>query len=233
MVSERPLTLELDSVSFRYRRRREWLFDGLTLRFEPGCCYGITGPSGSGKSTLLYLLGLLLPASRGRILLGGDDVGQLRDAERSRLRGIHFGFIFQDAILDEDRSMLDNVVEGGLYGGLPREELEERARQLLERFEISEHGRFRLREISGGQAQRVGLCRALVADPAVILADEPTAHLDEANRDLVVGELRDRASADGNLVVIASHDPAVIAQTDERMDLVALVADLQRSAISR
>ncbi|MFL0426057.1 ABC transporter ATP-binding protein [Micrococcus luteus] len=122
--------------------------------------------------------------------------------------------MFQDSELDPSRPILDSVVEPGLYAGLPRRELEDRARNLLERFGLGHRAEHRPGQVSGGQAQRVAVCRALVNTPAVVLADEPTGNLDPDNAALVLDALAETA-AEGRTVVVATHDPAVVARADE------------------
>lgn len=200
----------LSNVSFGYRRG-EPIVDGLTHAFAPALLTAVTGPSGCGKSTLLYLIGLLLTPWRGQIAIGDvPDAGHLGDGERSLLRAERIGFVFQDALLDPSRSVMDNVMEGMLYAGVPRSGARERAQQLLERFQVSLRADHRPGEVSGGQAQRVALCRALIKRPAVILADEPTGNLDATSSELVIDGLR-RAASGGATVVIASHDARVVA----------------------
>jgi len=208
----------LSNVSFGYRRG-EPIVDGLTHVFAPALLTAVTGPSGCGKSTLLYLIGLLLTPWRGQIAIGDvPDAGHLGDGERSLLRAERIGFVFQDALLDPSRSVMDNVMEGMLYAGVPRSGARERAQQLLERFQVSLRADHRPGEVSGGQAQRVALCRALIKRPAVILADEPTGNLDATSSELVIDGLR-RAASGGATVVIASHDARVVAACDRVLAL--------------
>ncbi len=210
--------LGVSDLRFRYRRSSEELFGGLSHGFSAGGVSVVSGPSGSGKSTLLYLLGLLLTPTAGDVSVDNVEAGGLGDGERSALRARHIGFVFQDAALDQTRTILDNVAEGGLYAGMPRGEAERRARVLLERFGVDLPPERRPGEISGGQAQRVGLCRALVKSPSVILADEPTGNLDAESASVVLRALWDAAGA-GATVVISTHDQQIVAAAD---DVVAL-----------
>ncbi|MEX0796024.1 MAG: ABC transporter ATP-binding protein [Acidimicrobiia bacterium] len=200
--------IEVSDLRFEYQSGGEELFDGLTHTFEDGMFSVVTGPSGRGKSTLLYLIGQLLSPSAGSINLDGVPTTGLSDRERSLLRSERIGFVFQDAALDSTRSVLDNVVEGGLYAGLGRRQSERRARQLLDRFGVELRDDHKPGQVSGGQAQRVGLCRALVKHPRIILADEPTGNLDQVSADVVLAALSEQAGA-GATVIVASHDPNV------------------------
>lgn len=186
--------------------------------FPGGSVTAITGPSGIGKSTLLYVLGLMLKPQNGRVRLDGQLVSDLPDAQRSRLRAYEFGFVFQDAALDATRTVVDNVIETALYRRQPRREAVAEARVLLERFDVGVRASHRPGQISGGQAQRIALCRALLAEPKVVLADEPTGNLDRATADVVITALRERAEA-GGCVVIATHDPSVVERCDQRFEL--------------
>lgn len=189
-----------------------------TRQFLPRTITVITGASGSGKSTLLYLLGLMLTPRSGGITWDGRNVAQLSDAERSAIRAREIGFVFQDAMLDPSRSIFDNVIEGSLYAGLPFGDAARRTHFLLQHFGVSERVDRRPGEISGGQAQRVALCRALVKSPALLLADEPSGNLDEENADLVWRALED-AAADGTAVIVATHDPRRATDTALRIEI--------------
>lgn len=209
----------VESLSFGYRRT-EPIIHGLDTVFHAGGVSGVTGASGRGKSTLLYLIGLLLTPSSGRIGIGDEpQASALGDTERSRLRASSIGFVFQDAILDPSRSVLDSVIEGAVYSGLPRNVARSRAAELLERFGVSLRADHKPGEVSGGQAQRVALCRALLHRPAVILADEPTGNLDAVSAHIVIEALAAAAHADGATVIIASHDARVVAACDTVLEL--------------
>lgn len=208
----------VEGLMFGYGSSGDELFNGLDHVSGAGQVSVLTGPSGCGKSTLLYLVGLLLRPRSGRVLLGGVDAGGLSDVQRSRLRAERIGFVFQDAALDATRSVVDNVVEGGLYAGMSRRDAETKTGDLLSRFGVELRGDHRPGEVSGGQAQRVGLCRALIKDPAVILADEPTGNLDAVSAEVVFGALVDAAKK-GATVVIASHDRSIAARADHVLAL--------------
>jgi ABC-type lipoprotein export system ATPase subunit len=209
--------IEVSDLSFGYRRGAS-LFDNINASFPSGSMTALTGPSGSGKSTLLFLIGLLVTPRSGHVLHGGRSVGGLSDLERSRVRARHLGFVFQDSLLDATRSVLDNVTEPALYAGRPRSEVAARARTLLDRFGVELRSDHRPGEISGGQAQRVALCRALINDPSVVLADEPTGNLDTKSRDTVVTSLREIAEQ-GRTVIVATHDLTVAASCDREFSL--------------
>jgi putative ABC transport system ATP-binding protein len=186
--------------------------------FAAGEVVAVTGPSGRGKSTLLYLLGLMLKPGKGEVLIEGADAAGLNDAYRARLRASLFGFVFQDAALDATRTVLDNVVETALYRGEPREAARARARELMAQFGVELRASHKPGQVSGGQAQRIALCRALLNDPRILLADEPTGNLDPASATIVVDALHAQARS-GATVVVATHDPALVARCDRVIEL--------------
>lgn len=210
--------LEVRAVTFAYRRGGEELFGGLSWSFAGGALTAVTGPSGRGKSTLLYLLGLMLRPTSGQVLLQGERVDALPDARRAAVRAHRVGFVFQDAALDPARRIVDSVVEPALYAGCRRGEVVGRAWELLDQLGVGQRADHRPGEISGGQAQRVAVARALINTPVVILADEPTGNLDQGNAAVVLGALRDAARA-GAAVIIATHDADVLGACDERVVL--------------
>lgn len=203
--------LSVADLRFAYTRGAEELFDGLTHRFTPGAVTALTGPSGRGKSTLLYVLGLMLTPSAGVVRLGDVDASALPDRRRARLRATSVGFVFQDAELDPSRPILDSVVEPGLYAGLSRRELEGRARILLERFGLGHRAEHRPGQVSGGQAQRVAVCRALVNTPAVVLADEPTGNLDSRRSHEIMALIRQLNEQRGITVLMVTHEAEIAA----------------------
>ena len=210
--------LEVRAVTFAYRRGGEELFGGLSWSFAGGALTAVTGPSGRGKSTLLYLLGLMLRPTGGQVLLQGERVDALPHVRRAAVRAHRVGFVFQDAALDPARRIVDSVVEPALYAGCRRGEVVGRARELLDQLGVGQRADHRPGEISGGQAQRVAVARALINTPVVILADEPTGNLDQGNAAVVLGALRDAARA-GAAVIIATHDADVLGACDERVVL--------------
>lgn len=212
--------LAVEDLSFRYRRGGEELFDGLSYTFTPGKVTAVTGASGRGKSTLLYVLGLMLTPAQGGVLLDERRVSSSADAQRSRIRAESIGFVFQDSALDATRTVLDSVIEPAIYAGWRQKTAKARGRELLERMRLGHRADHKPGEISGGQAQRVAVCRALVTDPSVVLADEPTGNLDQSNAEGVLDALSEAAGAcGGRTVVIATHDPFVIDRADEVLAL--------------
>jgi putative ABC transport system ATP-binding protein/lipoprotein-releasing system ATP-binding protein len=206
--------LAVTDLTFSYRPGGEELFGALTHQFRTSAITTLTGASGRGKSTLLYLLGLLLRPNTGRVIVDGVDASSLPDDECSRVRATRIGFVFQDAALDPSRTILDAVVEPALYAGRTIHEVRPRALELLDEFGLAHRAAHRPGQISGGQAQRVALCRALVSDPGIILADEPTGNLDAENSTIVLDAL-EAAALQGRTVLIATHSAYVVERSDD------------------
>jgi len=209
--------IEARTITFGYDAATPILSDW-SATFSAGEVVAITGPSGRGKSTLLYLLGLMLRPTAGEVHIGGTDVAHLSDAKRARLRAQNFGFVFQDAALDATRTVLDNVIETALYRGEPRAAAKIRAQELMTQFGVDLRANAKPGQVSGGQAQRIALCRALLNDPRILLADEPTGNLDPASADLVVEAFHAQAHA-GATVIIVTHDPSLVARCDRTIPL--------------
>ncbi|MDA8399571.1 MAG: ABC transporter ATP-binding protein [Actinomycetota bacterium] len=181
---------------------------GVDLVIGKGESVAIMGPSGCGKSTLLGLLGLLDRPTAGRYLIEGADTSTLDDDELAALRNRAIGFVFQSFNLLQDESAVDNIAAPLIYAGMRRSERQRRAMAVLESVGSVDWRNRRPAELSGGQQQRVAIARALVADPGLILADEPTGNLDSVSGGEVLDVL-DRLQEEGRIVVLITHDPAV------------------------
>jgi len=214
--SVRGLRLEARDLGFAYRRGGERVLDAVNMTVEPGAVTVLTGASGAGKSTLLYVLALLLRATSGVVAWDGRPVESLADAGRAQLRAARSGFVFQDAMLDPSRTVADNVLEGALFCGLDPAVATRRAHGLLDMFGVAHRADHRPGEISGGQAQRVALCRALVTDPDVVFADEPTGNLDSESAAVVWDALRGQADR-GGTVIVATHQEDLAAMADQHI----------------
>lgn len=216
-MSAAPAGLSIRDLSFSFPGSGD-LFDSLSLDFRPGELTILTGPSGRGKSTLLYLLGLMLKPTSGHVAVKGINASAMNDAGRAGLRASSYGFVFQDSALDPTRTVLDNVLETCLYRGESKKSRTPRAMELLEQFGVAERAMHKPGQISGGQAQRIALCRALLHNPGIVLADEPTGNLDGVSSRIVTTALHDHAQA-GGVVIVATHDPAVVALADRVVQL--------------
>ena len=190
----------------------------LDLRVTRGEWVACTGRSGSGKSTLLNVLGLLDRADAGEYLLGGHDVSDLDDSERSRLRNRLLGFVFQLHNLLPRTTALENVATPLVYRGMRRKERLERAREALVAVGLEDRADHDPGELSGGQMQRVAIARALVGDPELLLVDEPTGNLDLAATAEVL-EILDRLHAEGRTIFMITHEEDVAEHADRRLVL--------------
>ena len=194
------------------------------LEIGSGDYLAVMGPSGSGKSTLLNILGCLDRPTSGSYAFAGRDVGLLTDAERTRLRQSEIGFVFQFFHLLPRLTAQGNVELPMLFAGVARADRRRRAEQALAAVGLAERMHHRPDQLSGGQRQRVAFARAVVMEPALLLADEPTGNLDRASAAEVM-ELLGEVNARGQTVVLVTHDPEVAAQarTSVRMDDGAIV----------
>jgi len=186
------------------------------LRIDAGEYLSIIGPSGSGKSTLLHLLGLLDRPTAGTYRLAGVDVASLTEARRCALRGGRIGFVFQAFHLMPRRSVLDNVTLSMLYQGIPRRDRRERAAATLEQVGLAARMDFLPPLLSGGERQRVAIARALAGSPSLLLADEPTGNLDQANANGVM-KLFDDLHAGGLTLAVITHDDEISRRAQRRV----------------
>lgn len=191
----------------------------VSIDVDRGEVLALAGPSGSGKSTLLHCMAGLLAPERGEVTLCGKRIGKLNGAERADLRLKKCGFVFQFGHLLPELSAVDNVALPLRLHGVRRREAQSRARLLLDRLGLAGCGDQLPGTLSGGQMQRVVVCRAMIAQPEVIFADEPTGSLDSHNGSQVLAELIDIARTSQSAVVIASHDPEVLGHADRIVHL--------------
>ncbi|HEY8988607.1 MAG TPA: ABC transporter ATP-binding protein [Candidatus Limnocylindrales bacterium] len=212
--------VSLDRVSrtFAMERVQVHALQDVSLEVQQGEFVAIVGPSGSGKSTMMNIVGCLDRPSSGVYRLAGTPVASLDDDGLARLRSRTIGFVFQSYNLLPRTSALDNVATPLLYQGVGRRERVARARNALERLGLGDRLDHEPSELSGGQQQRVAVARAIVSDPALILADEPTGNLDSASgRDVlaVLHELHDS----GRTIVLITHDADVAAAADRQVHI--------------
>lgn len=188
---------------------------GIDLDIADGKVTTIVGPSGAGKTTLLHIMGTLsAPEAGGKVLYNGTDVTQLNDKRLSAFRNANIGFVFQYHQLLPEFSLLENVAMPALIGGKSRSEAYRRASELLSRLGLSERASHRPSELSGGECQRAAVARALVNNPGVILADEPSGSLDSANRASLHKLFFDLRDELGATFVIVTHDEGLAADSD-------------------
>jgi ABC-type lipoprotein export system ATPase subunit len=192
---------------------------GISAEVDPGQAVAVTGRSGSGKSTLLHLAAGIDAPTSGEVLLKGRPLGRLPDAERTRLRRDHVGLVFQFFHLLPHLTVEQNVLVPALVAGDPPGPAASRARDLLGRVGLASRAAERVQALSGGELQRVALCRALLRRPALLLADEPTGNLDEENGQRVMDLLLAVAREEGSALLYVTHSRELAALADREWRL--------------
>lgn len=194
---------------------------GIDLAIQPGEMAALLGPSGSGKSTLLTILGTLMRASGGRHEMLGTDLMRASDAQRTDFRSRHLGFVFQFHHLLPDLSALENVMmPAAAAAGRETRAMRARAMELLDAVGLAARRDYRPSAMSGGQRQRVAVARALINNPALVLADEPTGNLDRESADQVMDLIRSINRTMATSFLISTHDEHIAAQCPRRIELL-------------
>ncbi len=181
----------------------------INLRVNPGEIVAVMGPSGSGKSTLLFILGIFLLPSSGSYFLGGEDVLRLDRNAQAEFRRNRVGFVFQSCDLLENSTVYENLEFPLIYAGVDRRDRPERISSALERVNLSHRMHHSSNRLSGGERQRVAVARALVNQPQVILADEPTGQLDRSHAHLVMDHFDEIVNDGKTSLVVVTHDPEI------------------------
>jgi putative ABC transport system ATP-binding protein len=202
--------IELKSVSKRYGfgDAESYALRNFDLTVKRGEFIMIMGPSGCGKTTLLNIIGLLDQASSGEYYLAGKNVARVSSGKKARFRAKEIGFIFQNFNLVPNLSILENVSLPLIYSGCRKSRRLRMADSILEHFHLREREYYMPYQLSGGQQQRVAIARSLIANPSIILADEPTGNLDSRNSHIIMEELQDIHSQ-GNTIIMVTHNPAL------------------------
>jgi putative ABC transport system ATP-binding protein len=182
--------------------------DGLDIDIDKGSYIALMGPSGSGKSTLMNILGCLDTPSSGAYFLNNKDVSQVDDDSLAGIRNKEIGFIFQTFNLLPRYTALENVALPMIYAGIPKKERLARATEVLEKVGLGDRVSHKPNELSGGQRQRVAVARALVMNPSIIFADEPTGNLDSKTSEGIM-QLFDEIHQDGNTLIVVTHEEEV------------------------
>lgn len=206
--------LELKNISKTYSNGTQVL-KNYSYIFEKGKMYAIMGRSGAGKSTLLNIIGSVDKPSEGEVFIEGEDVAKLGESMKAKIRMKKIGFVFQGFYLNPYLNALENViVPMRINPEIKKEERKKLAMSLLEKFDAKELANSRPSQMSGGEQQRVAIARALANNPEIILADEPTGNLDEANEEIVFSCLKELAEK-GHTVIVVSHNEKVKEYADE------------------
>jgi len=226
--------LSLRDVARRYHLGRDNYIDalrGVTLEIQAGDMVAIMGPSGSGKSTLMHVAGGLDLPDRGEVWIGDTRIDTTRDRRLAGIRSEQIGFVFQGFNLLTTLTALENVALAGEYAGLNRRAATQRARGLLARLGLGERLRHKPAELSGGEQQRVAVARALVNEPSVLMADEPTGNLDSANSADIIDLLTEINRESGMTLLLVTHDPGVADACHRRIGMLdGLIVDAGQEA---
>ena len=180
--------------------------DGIDFSIKEGDFVAVMGPSGSGKSTAMNLIGSLDMPTKGKILLDGEDISELKESDLAQIRGKKIGFIFQNFNLIPNLTVKENVMLPMMFQGTDIHEREQMAEELLKKVELYDRMDHYPNQISGGEMQRVAIARALANDPEVILADEPTGNLDTKTGEKVLGFLQ-KLNDEGKTIIMVTHEP--------------------------
>ena len=202
--------------------------DGLDIDIDKGSYIALMGPSGSGKSTLMNILGCLDTPSSGAYFLNNNDVSQVDDDSLAGIRNKEIGFIFQTFNLLPRYTALENVALPMIYAGIPKKERLARATEVLEKVGLGDRVTHKPNELSGGQRQRVAVARALVMNPSIIFADEPTGNLDSKTSEGIM-QLFDEIHQDGNTLIVVTHEEEVAARAQKIIRLRDGKLDLEYS----
>ncbi|MGI5974735.1 MAG: ABC transporter ATP-binding protein [Paludibacter sp.] len=192
---------------------------GVNLKVEQGEIVAVVGPSGAGKTTLLQILGTIDNPDQGLVLIDGQDVSHLNEKQQSTFRNLHLGFIFQFHQLLPEFTALENVMIPALIAGKDSKRAVQKAKELLEHLQLSDRLEHKPSELSGGEKQRVAVARALVNNPKIILADEPSGSLDTKNKKELHQLLFDLRAQFGLTIIIVTHDEALATLSDRKIEM--------------
>ena len=192
---------------------------GIDLHIEKGKVVSIVGPSGAGKTTLLQIMGTLDKADSGEVVIDGINVSQLKEKDMAKFRNQHLGFVFQFHQLLPEFTAIENVMIPALIARKPMKEAKKRAAELLEYMGLTDRADHKPSEMSGGEKQRVAVARALINNPSVVFADEPSGSLDSKNKEELHKLFFDLRDKFGQTFVIVTHDPELAKITDETIYL--------------
>lgn len=212
--------IEVKNVCKTYKMGKELVtaLNNVSLTINDGEFVAIVGPSGSGKSTLMHLVGGLDTPTSGRIIVNGKDISKLKDKEMSKYRNSTIGFVFQAFNLENTQTALENVMMPLIFAGLSGSKRKEKAKKALEMVGLGDKIKHKPTEMSGGQRQRVSIARALVNEPQIIFADEPTGNLDSKNGALIMKLLTD-LNAKGYTIIMVTHNMQEAKNAKESLQL--------------
>lgn len=200
--------IEVNSVSKVYKMGKEQVvaLNNASLKIEKGEFVAIIGPSGSGKSTLMHIIGGLDTPTVGNVYIEGNDISKLKDKKLSTYRNTKIGFVFQAFNLENTQTALENVMMPLIFAGVPKRERKKRALEALKQVGLGDLAKHKPNEMSGGQRQRVSIARALINNPEIIFADEPTGNLDSKSGEAIM-QLFKEINRKGYTIIMVTHNP--------------------------
>ncbi|MBN2040704.1 MAG: ABC transporter ATP-binding protein [Spirochaetes bacterium] len=229
-MENRAIEVEKIKKIYGYGRNSLKVLNDVSLSVNTGEIVSIVGPSGAGKSTLLNMIGCLDAFQSGTVRILGKDITNLSIEDLAEFRNRHIGFIFQLHNLLSEFTAVENVMIPLLISRTGKKKARKTALEMIERFELSDRAGHKPAELSGGECQRIAVARALVSDPSIILADEPTGNLDTKNSDMLIGSLLKLVSEKNKTIIIVTHDMSIAERTGRTVTLVdgMLQTDLKK-----
>jgi ABC-type lipoprotein export system ATPase subunit len=221
-LNKAPISFEGDPIisvqsvskSYKMGKRRVEAIKDVSLEIYPGEIVAVVGPSGSGKSTLLQILGCLDTPTSGSVVVDGNDITHMRDGALSELRRSTIGFIFQSFYLQPFLRLGDNVSVPAMFTSKKRKDINNETTQLLDTVDLLDRRNHYPKELSGGQVQRAAIARALINQPKIILADEPTGNLDSKNSEAIIEVFKNIRDQLGTTIVVVTHNNEVASMAD-------------------
>ena len=219
--SEMPVIVSVQNVSKIYHLGKQTIMalNDVSLTVRQGEFIALTGPSGSGKSTLLQIIGCLDKPTNGQVNIGGQNITRLSDARLSSLRQSMIGFVFQSFYLQPFLKLGENIAVPAMFKGAKAREINEKVDSLLSQVGLGDRKLHYPKELSGGETQRAAIARALINNPKILLADEPTGNLDTVNSAAIIDLFREIRQKLGTTVIIVTHNPEIAQQADRIINL--------------
>lgn len=219
--SDTDKTLSVQNITKKYKVKSQQLQVLTDVSFDvyKKEVLVLTGPSGSGKSTLLHILGCVDRPTSGQVILDGSDTTSLHDSALSKFRRSKIGFVFQSFYLQPFLQLKDNIAVPAMFTRTKKKDIDKRVAELLAKVGLEDRATHYPKELSGGQIQRAAIARALVNNPTVIIADEPTGNLDSRNGQAIIDLFKSVRDTFGTTIIIATHDQAIAAQADRIISL--------------